>query len=288
LPFIKSWYNRIYGIQLIGAGKQQFEEKGLCVANKAELIEKPILDDCVVPIVGRKEGEPPQLFGTGFLVAPKRVVTAQHVVEEALKAKADLFVCESFRDSDSKPGAFQTPIKQVFDSKVLDLALLELYEWRSDHFLSVSAKYIPCNFSLMTMEFAQSRQVRTFEGKSRLVFDRAVRRGHIVRRTNDSFFMGQPTQEFLELSFPVLRGASGAPLMIDPEHLGKIIDPQRPDVVGVLVYNVERELQPAQVASTKFENGGEEKILYYLPSGIAIPGQRLCAFLDKAREQGFL
>jgi hypothetical protein len=65
----------------------------------------------------------------------------------------------------------------------------------------------------------------------------------------------------LELSYPALKGASGAPVFFETS--------QR--IVGVIVANLERELLPAQVLSAYREDGSKsEEISYFLPNGIAI------------------
>lgn len=278
-----------------GAKKEQRIETGAGMAATSSqpahetsnpLSKLPRIEDCVVPLVGKfPDGKPPMLFGTGFLVAPRKLVTAYHVVAQAMQSKAALVASESRRYREGEPGVFQTSFKQAFYSEQLDLALLDLAEWRSDHYLPVSDRPAFCNFDLFTMEFAQSR-LRRDQDRAVLVFNPAVRRGHVVRRFTDTF-LGQPPQEFLELSFPVLRGASGAPLMLNPVGVAKSLEEaQRPEVMGVLVQNIQYEIQPAQIEETKLANGTEERVLYCLPSGVAVPGERLKAFLTEAKVRG--
>jgi hypothetical protein len=66
--------------------------------------------------------------------------------------------------------------------------------------------------------------------------------------------------ESLELSYPALKGASGAPVVV-------LDGVDRYKVAGVLVANVQYELLPVQTYFYKDESGAnEEKTHYYLPA----------------------
>jgi len=87
-----------------------------------------------------------------------------------------------------------------------------------------------------------------------------LRKGHAVQRRR-GLRLFYPTIDMLELSYPALKGASGAPVFTE----------QGLAVVGVVVANVERELLPAQVLRSVTETGElQEEVLYFLPNALAV------------------
>ena len=87
-----------------------------------------------------------------------------------------------------------------------------------------------------------------------------LRKGYAVqRRVGLHPFL--PALDMLELSYPALSGASGAPVFTLSNRT----------VVGVMVANWARELLPAHILRTFSESGEvieEEK--YFLPNGLAV------------------
>jgi len=75
----------------------------------------------------------------------------------------------------------------------------------------------------------------------------------------------------LELSFPGLRGASGAPVMTNDGSY---------DVLGIVAGNVGHDLLPVQIHTVlDEENDLLEEIKYMLPQGLAIHVRHLKDFL---------
>jgi len=79
------------------------------------------------------------------------------------------------------------------------------------------------------------------------------------------------SQDAIELSFPALKGASGAP----------VVDRFTCEVAGVVAANNEAELAPSSVYEY---TDGETYIerVRYIPSGIAIHGRHVAAFMSDA------
>jgi len=81
-----------------------------------------------------------------------------------------------------------------------------------------------------------------------------------------------PPTEVLDLSFPALKGSSGAPIIV--EHDGM--------VTGMIVANIERHLLPAQVERIETVDGIVEERRYFLPIGKAISSIHLREALCRA------
>jgi hypothetical protein len=75
--------------------------------------------------------------------------------------------------------------------------------------------------------------------------------------------LGPAGEKALEVSFPAVRGASGAPLIY--EYRGGF------HLIGVLVSNAEYHLLPAHVQlSLNTANTLADEVRYFLPQGIAV------------------
>jgi len=77
----------------------------------------------------------------------------------------------------------------------------------------------------------------------------------------------------LELSYPALKGASGAPVFEE----GSL------RIIGVVVANVEREMMPAQVLRAYREDGTPlEEIHYFLPNALAVGWEHVAEVVAEA------
>lgn len=105
-----------------------------------------------------------------------------------------------------------------------------------------------------------------------LLLNLASRIGNCTRFFRDEQRFG--AAEMLELSFPALRGASGAPVV---EHNGAMWG-----VHGVIVANVAQHLIPAEIVTVlEADNSLIEERRYYLPQGAAVHVQHLLALCDQ-------
>jgi hypothetical protein len=126
----------------------------------------------------------------------------------------------------------------------------------------------PGNFRVGSFEFA-----RLMIDPHRALFNlgQSTRIGNIVRHVSDSRF----PEDSLELSYPALKGASGAPVVV-------LEGPDMHKVAGFLTANVQYELLPVQTYMFKDESGGaEEKTHYYLPAGLAVNAKWVTALLQQ-------
>jgi S1-C subfamily serine protease len=103
-------------------------------------------------------------------------------------------------------------------------------------------------------------------------FEAATRLGNVTRKRDMTGIIKRGTQEMLELSFPGLRGASGA----------AVVPVDRPgEVWGMVMGNTAYELHPAHV-ETIYDNDNKvsEETRFYLPQGLAINVRYLKAALS--------
>jgi hypothetical protein len=147
-----------------------------------------------------------------------------------------------------------------------DLALLRLADHRVEEPLKVLFDaQLTTNTDLVTFAYAQTVASETGD----FILNTALRKGHITRLV-PAPAMGPIAGELaLELSFPALQGASGAPVMFDSTPF--VREEQKWGIIGVLASNAEYHAMPAQVISLLKEgNSYLEERRYMLPQGLAI------------------
>ena len=97
---------------------------------------------------------------------------------------------------------------------------------------------------------------------------------NIIREYTPSFGY-QNTTACIDLSYPALKGASGAP----------VIQEQSGNVLGMVVSNIERQLMPAQIERTERPDGTSDEIRrYFLPSTQAIRAVHLREALSRVTD----
>ena len=104
-------------------------------------------------------------------------------------------------------------------------------------------------------------------------FKPANRMGNVTRTLDLTDRFDRAGDRMLELSFPALLGASGAPIML----------PHPPfKLWGVIKANYARELLPAQVERILNEGGGiSEETRFYLPQALGIHVSHVRAALER-------
>jgi S1-C subfamily serine protease len=203
----------------------------------------------IVPIFGLAEnGSIGAFLGTGFFVGPDGLLmTANHVVRDwvgrlAVVCMHDLTII------------YQA---EIVDSDVPhDLALMRVETYRPPQVLKLvfDSPFHP-NIQVLTLEYGTT----TTAGQN-IVLNPATRMGNVTR-TKDMEQLGRAGDNALELSFPALRGASGAP----------VVRADTFEVWGVIVANVSNHLLPAQIESVLDErNNIYEEIRYLLPQAAAV------------------
>jgi hypothetical protein len=205
--------------------------------------------EVIVPVVGcGANGQVEAFLGTGFFVGPEGLLmTAEHVVRDwtgpiAISCMKDL-----------SRGYSAVVVERDVPH---DLALLRVKGYQPPTVLKLGfdAAVNP-NIQVLAFEYGTTRQA----GKS-IVLSPATRLGNITRIV-DMPMLGPAGDRALELSFPALRGASGAPVMRSDDYT----------VWGVVVSNVSYHLLPAQIESVlDEENSLYEEIKYLLPQAAAV------------------
>ncbi len=138
------------------------------------------------------------------------------------------------------------------------------------------------NTTLMTYEYGTTRQ----KG-NHILLNPATRIGHMTRRLGPGDGLTSLTDEAIELSFPALRGASGAPVMIN-EPVGYAFEQKESGaVVGVVIANASYHLAPAQIEEVlNADNTGYGEIRYMLPQGLAVSVRHIRGIYEQAMAQG--
>lgn len=206
--------------------------------------------DQVVPVIATNDSGGIQHFlGTGCFVLPGPVlVTAEHVIRDWSGALA-------IGHMDHLDRYF--PAQVVKRDRRTDLAVL-----------SVDGYVPPAPITVgRPQDVIPNRQVACFEygtttqGGGRIVLSPATRLGNVTRQIDLSDLYGDAGKGALELSFPALRGASGAPVLSNQNY----------ELWGIVIANAEYHMLPVQIESVILSDRGErEERKYMLPQGIAV------------------
>src|ERR1700676_3358058 len=206
--------------------------------------------EVIVPVLGRDSSDANlRLLGTGSIVGDGSVLlTADHVVAAC---PGQLFITTVLDPTT------HWPIEVAERDDRHDLAVLRINGHRPNRPLTPLFEFpFHENWDILTFEYSTTREE---QGQIRL--SPAARRGHITRMlTVDT--LGPAGDDALEVSFPAVRGASGAPVMYDQPGFG---------IIGVLISNALYHLLPAEVqVSLNAANTLVDEVKYLLPQGIAV------------------
>lgn len=215
--------------------------------------------ELIVPIyaIGQK-GEVVQFLGTGsFIGGPPLLITADHVI----------------RDWQGRFGiSIVSNLQKVYVANVVardsfhDLALLEVFEFKPSAVLELAPKIAHQNQLLCTFEYGTTRT----QG-NQILISPATRIGNITRTLNLVSQYQGAGDEMLELSFPALRGASGAPIVSNDDKF---------QLQGIIIANVSYHLLPAQLLSVlDEENHILEETQFMLPQALAVNVKHVITFL---------
>ena len=208
-------------------------------------------------------------LGTGFLAdASGTLVSAKHVFEGI--GAPDGAGCHIV-DTNSQS---VHPISRVQLSPDCDIAVGKITPPPGFEPLPIAVSDAPANTDILTIEFSPTHAVRRAGGRVAINIRSYCHKGHVL-----SYYRGDilgPPMDLLDLSFPALAGASGAPVVAAPTF-------EAWSVVGMVVGNVGRHLLPAHVARTFAGEDVVEEIRYYLPIGLAISWSHIRDFLDRVR-----
>lgn len=213
--------------------------------------------DSIFPLV-LVEGTSLRFIGTAFsanLGGTTYCITAAHVV----LGLDEIYLFDVW-GSDGVPRNRGTLLHRLMLREVdqrADLAILDFGEFAPRSSLETNPNFDLSDPVLMTFEYAKSQV-----SEQNINFLGSLRHGNCVafhRETRE-----RPRQ--LELSFPALKGASGAPVF---QKIRWKDGTTKLEAVGVLTGNVQSELEPIQTYRYEGADGEREMTHYYLPSGVA-------------------
>ncbi|MBN2002241.1 MAG: trypsin-like peptidase domain-containing protein [Anaerolineae bacterium] len=217
--------------------------------------------ETIVPIFGVDKASDENIFlGTGALIGkPSLVVTAEHVV----------------RGWDGPFGIVKLPVETrhpmranlVIKNRDVDLALLEVPDYLPERTLELAQdNEITTNKIVFCLEYSTTRSRAGV-----IHISPATRMGNVTRLVDLRERYGQAGESALELSFPALRGASGAP----------IISSTNGRVWGIVIANVSYHLLPSQIITVLDEkNQILEETQFLLPQGLAVHVKHLRTMLQ--------
>jgi len=218
---------------------------------------------CIVPIFAVDEaGNIVHFLGTGsFVDRDHLLLTADHVVRDwpgpiAIIVEPDLSTL--FRAN------------LVYRDQPHDLALLIVPAYKAPRPIPVAADSpYHLNQFFLAFEYGTTRVA----GRN-IQLAPATRIGNITRQLNVQDMLGPAGDGALELSFPALRGASGAPIISNDNRFA---------LYGVIVSNVSYHLLPVQIESVIDERDGtREELRYMLPQALAVNSRHVAAAISAA------
>jgi hypothetical protein len=216
------------------------------------------LREFVVPVVDGRDGmaEAPRPLGTAFFVAPGVVMSAHHVLSVRPDEGHTIQVLDP-RSSDPTMGY---RIADVFGGPGHDVAIARVPGWPfTKHLVLRETAAIDFGDGIRTIEYSPTGLIR--EGTTPPVLDVSFRMHHgWIERMYSTDFQFQAPTAVLDLSFPVLRGGSGAP----------VIHGKTREVLGLVSQNVDHQLPPAQTMLLSPLSAAHEPHIYSLPQAIAV------------------
>jgi len=230
-------------------------------------ITKPTESIIGIVKVNPAERKIKEVLGAGFFINAKGIaLTAKHI----------------FDDYDDKTFTLKAVIidrtgKTIFpDVKIIrksinyDITAIEVLGIVSAPFYNIQDGVLMFNRDYVSVDYSQtSITYNPSTLREDVLIVPATRKGNIVIQYESNFPEKVPTK-CIELSFPVLQGASGAPIMENYPPW---------NVVGMLTHNIERQLVPAQTVKIRDGENYTEETKYYMPHAKAICASHLLDFV---------
>lgn len=237
------------------------------------LPSKPLEAIFAITSVIYKTSRPAYLFlGTGFFINNDGTfLSAKHVFPSKSSPKEHIYNAITFDLKNRQP--VPCPISDLKFSPHFDIALGRVQGARNIQPLDLATQNPPINLDIVTLEFSRTHPKQMEDGELSLSFEPCFRKGNVLRYYKSTYPESIPTQ-CLELSFPALKGASGAPVLMECGGA----------VIGMIIQNIERELLPAQIETTTESERHTEEIKYFLPNGKAISWVHMTEFVNSVRK----
>ena len=236
------------------------------------LPSKPL--KAVFPIVSVTDKVPRLSYsfqGTGFFInSDGTFLTAKHVLGNINTAERGKYSAVMLDLSANE--AIPKKISDLKFSEQFDIALGHVEGVGEIQPLNLAKENAPMNRDVLTVEFSGTHSEQIADEIRALIFTPYFRKGHVICYYKSTFPENIPTT-CIDLSFPALKGASGAPVIVEADGC----------VIGMVVGNVERELLPAQLEKVTEDGKYTEEIRYFLPTGKAISWAHLAEFVKSVR-----
>lgn len=223
----------------------------------------------IFPIFVATGRHPPlgrRFLGTGFFVRLDGVfLTAGHVLRDLDLEDDEYLAVVPLQIAGDHVKVFPMRVDSYRNSPDHDIAIGQAAVPEPVHPLELARETPRFNEDVVTCEYSGTiPNVCLADGKTAMELVPSIRKGHVVRYYR-SDWPEQTPASVLDLSFPALKGASGAPVISEWDA----------SVVGMVVANVERHLLPAQVETIHGSDGIVEHRTYFLPTGHAISWEHL-------------
>jgi S1-C subfamily serine protease len=209
---------------------------------------KPV--DVILPLLEiDNRGNVHDFLGTGFFVGEESLfITAHHNTD---LENSNLAVVH-LDDLDTL-----FPASVIYSDSNSDVAVLGIPGYQPQNRLVFAEESaIAYNQPVVSLEYGT-----TISRGRETILSPATRLGNISREFKNFDFKGKILPHALEVSFPALRGASGAPLLTNQGFL----------IAGMLVGNVSYHLLPAQIETIADQEGKvTEETKFMLPQAIAV------------------
>ena len=219
-------------------------------------------NDCIVPLFGLDmNGKSQKFLGTtAFVDETNLLLTAKHVVDAwdgpkyGFSLMGDLVV------------GHEAELVAVDNGR--DLALLKAKDFSAERALGLLDRNqgINPNKTIVSYEYGM-----TYTAGNMVHVSPATRLGNVTRIVDRTDHYGAAGRQMLELSFPALRGASGAPVLSNEGF----------KLLGMIIANVSLHLLPAQIETIYDESGKiEENTQFMLPQALAVNVAEIRTFLE--------
>lgn len=212
------------------------------------------------------------LLGTGFFVgsgASRHLITAKHVFSSNPVADDEHYAFAM--RVDGKLAVHR--ITKVLAANDCDVAACPVQDIESSEFLRFSHDQPGMNEDVFSFEYSSTRFERKSSGGLHVTFEPLSHKGNVMRFYTSTFPEPRPVPS-LQVSYPALQGASGAPVIASNKA-------KQFYVTGILVANIERELLPAQIVRIDEPGKYTEETKYFLPHGKAIDSKVVVPFLQE-------
>jgi hypothetical protein len=230
-----------------------------------------LISQVVTRTSGIKEDRVHLALGTAFLVDKGIFMSAKHVFGVVPDAGHELAAVHL--DGRNLTGF---ALQVIYKDPVHDIAVARAEQWPDLQPLVIApADNLTMNINVLTVEYSATRSgVPRPDGQSAMHITPSFHKGYIVREYATEFGF-QGTTSCIELSYPALKGASGAP----------VIEESSGNVLGMIIRNVEQQLMPAQIERTMRTDGTRDEVIrYFMPTAQAIRASHLREALSHAQE----